>query len=218
VVGDVAALVEIGLHGSVERGDRGSSQRVIAPLKRAFLDIPPERVAEVVCNAHRDFQHSPVRDFVPLLVEHIAHHKLCDQSIETINATIAAYRMRPSTVIQKWGSRWCVSASRRSGGSTRNRIGNIETARPTVTSTATSRPPPSANGFERTEQCRGEHDQHQHPHPRITGRFPWCVGVRIEEPDLEQKDTGDGRLDRKHRLVVLNRDIHDRPRGTSDVR
>ncbi len=53
-------------------------------LIRAFPDVAPEHVAEIVTKAHLEFQRSTVRDFVPLLVERIAHHKLCREDGQSL--------------------------------------------------------------------------------------------------------------------------------------
>jgi hypothetical protein len=75
-------------------------------------------------------------------------------------------------------------------------------------------PPPPAftDGFQRAEDRRGEDGQEQHSQPRIDlgrlRRVLGCVLAGGEEADLEQQHTGDGRLQRDHRLEVLNRDLH----------
>ena len=92
-------------------------------------------------------------------------------------------------MVQKCAWRCWVCASRCTGGKARSRIGKTETARPTVTRTAPGSPV-FTNGFERTEDRRGEHDQHHQSYPRICIERPRGVLVGVEESDLEQQDTG----------------------------
>jgi hypothetical protein len=42
--------------------------------------VSPERVNEIVLHAREEFRDSVVRDYVPLLVERIAHNKLCKET------------------------------------------------------------------------------------------------------------------------------------------
>lgn len=50
--------------------------------------------------------------------------------------------------------------------------------------------PRFTNGFERTEDRRGEHDQHHQSYPRICIERRRGVLVGVEESDLEQQHTG----------------------------
>lgn len=68
----------------VQVSEQTQVQQVRERLMRAFPDLPPERVTEVVRQAHMDFQRSTVRDFVPLLVERIAHNKLCREDHQSL--------------------------------------------------------------------------------------------------------------------------------------
>ena len=61
----------------VQVSEQTQIEQVRGRLIRAFPDVPAEHVADVVDKAKLDFQRSTVRDFVPLLIERIAHSKLC---------------------------------------------------------------------------------------------------------------------------------------------
>ena len=43
--------------------------QVVARLMARYDDLPPEHVAGAVRSAHARFEQSPIREFVPLLVE-----------------------------------------------------------------------------------------------------------------------------------------------------
>lgn len=45
-------------------------------LATKYTDLPPDRISSAVQNAHAQFERSPIRDFVPLLVERRAHAEL----------------------------------------------------------------------------------------------------------------------------------------------
>jgi len=45
-------------------------------LGSKYSDLPPDRVSSAVQNAHAQFRESPIRDFVPLLVERRARAEL----------------------------------------------------------------------------------------------------------------------------------------------
>jgi len=47
---------------------------------RTFPQVSRECVEEIVRGAHNEFRDSAVRDYVPLLVERIAHSKLCKET------------------------------------------------------------------------------------------------------------------------------------------
>ena len=53
---------------------------VIEILERAFPNVQPRVVRHAAHQAHRGFSDSPVRDFVPLLVERAARDALIRQS------------------------------------------------------------------------------------------------------------------------------------------
>ncbi len=55
-------------------------------LMRAFAGVPPNRIRDVLREVHEDFRGSAVRDYVPLLVERIAHSKLCAEAGEPQSA------------------------------------------------------------------------------------------------------------------------------------
>lgn len=50
--------------------------QVVERLSSRYADVAPDRVADVVRNAHARFEQSPIREFVPLLVERRAHAEL----------------------------------------------------------------------------------------------------------------------------------------------
>jgi hypothetical protein len=54
--------------------------QVTERLMRTFPQVSRERVHEIVMGAHDEFRDSVVRDYVPLLVERIAHSKLCNET------------------------------------------------------------------------------------------------------------------------------------------
>jgi hypothetical protein len=45
-------------------------------LTSRYADLPPDRVSAVIQDAHARFEQSPIRDFVPLLVERRALREL----------------------------------------------------------------------------------------------------------------------------------------------
>jgi hypothetical protein len=57
-----------------------SEQAAIADLERrltsTYAKIPPDRVLTAIQQAHARFEQSPIRDFVPLLVERRARAEL----------------------------------------------------------------------------------------------------------------------------------------------
>lgn len=44
--------------------------RLVGRLGERFPDIPPQVITEAVAESHRGFGGAPIRDFVPVLVEH----------------------------------------------------------------------------------------------------------------------------------------------------
>jgi hypothetical protein len=66
-------------------------------LARTYAEIPPERVAAAVQHAQARFEKSPIRDFVPLLVERRAREELCapgSRAAQPNHATVRD-RVRP---------------------------------------------------------------------------------------------------------------------------
>lgn len=57
-----------------------SEQAALAKLEERltsrFAGVPPDRIASVIDAAHARFKQSPIRDFVPLLVERRAREDL----------------------------------------------------------------------------------------------------------------------------------------------
>ena len=61
----MAKVSEVDQLGEVER-------RMVAK----YPDLPQAQVSQVIAQAHKRFAGSPIRDFVPLLVERRAHAEL----------------------------------------------------------------------------------------------------------------------------------------------
>ena len=59
-----------------EEDETKAISQLIERLVVRFPQIPARKVEETVSAAHREFKHAPVRDFVPLLVEHDVLTKL----------------------------------------------------------------------------------------------------------------------------------------------
>lgn len=51
-------------------------EEVARRLTNSYADISPERINSVVQGAYAQFEHSPIRDFVPLFVERRARAEL----------------------------------------------------------------------------------------------------------------------------------------------
>ncbi|BBY64254.1 three-helix bundle dimerization domain-containing protein [Mycolicibacterium helvum] len=51
-------------------------EQLVDRLAAAYSDLPRDDVARVVANAHDHFQHSAIREFIPLLVERRARAEL----------------------------------------------------------------------------------------------------------------------------------------------
>ncbi|WP_445167542.1 three-helix bundle dimerization domain-containing protein [Mycolicibacterium sp. Dal123E01] len=51
-------------------------EQVVDRLSAAYPDAPRDDVAEIVVAAHNRFQHSTIREFVPLFVERRARAEL----------------------------------------------------------------------------------------------------------------------------------------------
>jgi hypothetical protein len=62
-----------------------SEQAAMAALEQRlsskFADLPPDRIAAAVQGARARFERSPIRDFVPLLVERRARAELSTPSL-----------------------------------------------------------------------------------------------------------------------------------------
>lgn len=50
--------------------------QVVARLTASYADLPPDHVAGAVRSAHARLEQSPIREFVPLLVERHARAEL----------------------------------------------------------------------------------------------------------------------------------------------
>jgi hypothetical protein len=57
-----------------------SEQLLIAAVEQRltskYAQLPPDRISSAIRNAHARFEQSPIRDFVPLLVERRARAEL----------------------------------------------------------------------------------------------------------------------------------------------
>lgn len=53
-----------------EEDETKAISQLVERLVMRFPQLPARTVEETVSVAHREFKHAPVRDFVPLLVEH----------------------------------------------------------------------------------------------------------------------------------------------------
>ena len=62
------------------RGEEALISEVQARLVAKFAQLSPDHVARAVAEAHARFEHSRVRDFVPLLVERRAGDDLFKQT------------------------------------------------------------------------------------------------------------------------------------------
>lgn len=47
-------------------------------LTSKYAELPPDRISTAIQSAHARFDHSPIRDFVPLLVERLARAELAN--------------------------------------------------------------------------------------------------------------------------------------------
>ena len=59
--------------------ERQAIDSVTARLAAVFVDVSPNKVEDSVQRAYRRFEHSRVRTFVPLLVEHAARDELASR-------------------------------------------------------------------------------------------------------------------------------------------
>lgn len=57
-------------------------EHVVERLTGKFPSIPPEVVEETVTELHEELDEAPVRDFVPVIVEHDAREKLREAESE----------------------------------------------------------------------------------------------------------------------------------------
>lgn len=64
------------LYDMPEIDERVMVEEVERRLADRYADIPPERITSAVQSAHARFEHSPIRDFVPLFVERRARAEL----------------------------------------------------------------------------------------------------------------------------------------------
>ena len=62
------------------KGEEILISEVQARLVTKFAELPPQQVSRAVAEAHARFAQSPVRDFVPLLVERRAGDDLSRQA------------------------------------------------------------------------------------------------------------------------------------------
>jgi hypothetical protein len=62
-----------------------SEQRMVEEVERRladkYADVPAERISAIVQSAYAQFEQSPIRDFVPLLVERRARAELAEAQI-----------------------------------------------------------------------------------------------------------------------------------------
>lgn len=61
--------------------------QVVERLSTRYTDVTPDRVADVVHNAHARFEQSRIREFVPLLVERRAQAELARDSRSLISTS-----------------------------------------------------------------------------------------------------------------------------------
>ncbi len=61
------------MNGSVEERE---VEAVVQRLADRFPEVGHERVVEIVTEAHQELDGNPIRDFVPVLVEHEARERL----------------------------------------------------------------------------------------------------------------------------------------------
>ena len=64
--------------------ERETLHRIVERLLPRFPELPAEYVEAAVVGRYRDFEHSRVRDFVPVLVERRAREDL--ENVATANA------------------------------------------------------------------------------------------------------------------------------------
>jgi hypothetical protein len=60
----------------LETGERMMIDEIERRLASKYAQLPPDRVAAAIRNAHSQFERSKIRDFVPLLVERLARAEL----------------------------------------------------------------------------------------------------------------------------------------------
>ncbi|MBV8346686.1 MAG: hypothetical protein JOZ49_03845 [Mycolicibacterium sp.] len=60
--------------------EKSAIDEVQRRLARKFSHLPPDLITTAVAQAHARFEQSPVRDFVPLLVERRARQELSRQT------------------------------------------------------------------------------------------------------------------------------------------
>lgn len=59
-------------------GEQAAMKQLEERLTSKYADLPAERVSAAVQNARARFDQSPIRDFVPLLVERRVRAELAD--------------------------------------------------------------------------------------------------------------------------------------------
>jgi hypothetical protein len=62
--------------------ERASIGHVKARLAQQFPELSPEQIDRAVAGHYDTFEDSPIRDFVPVLVERAARRQLSDQRAE----------------------------------------------------------------------------------------------------------------------------------------
>lgn len=76
-IGGIAASTAV---GDTPRMDASDEQRAVGEvaerLAERFPDVPRDQVAQIVRDVHAALDGNPIRDFVPVLVEHDARERL----------------------------------------------------------------------------------------------------------------------------------------------
>jgi len=57
-------------------------RQVVGRLSRQFPELPAEDVEQAVYGKYESFTDSPIRDFVPVLVERAARKRLAEQRVQ----------------------------------------------------------------------------------------------------------------------------------------
>lgn len=61
------------------QNENDAIQHVVGRLARQFPELPPREVERAVYGKYESFADSPIRDFVPVLVERSARNRLAQQ-------------------------------------------------------------------------------------------------------------------------------------------
>jgi hypothetical protein len=61
------------------QNENDAIQHVVGRLARQFPELPPNEVERAVYGKYESFADSPIRDFVPVLVERGARNRLAQQ-------------------------------------------------------------------------------------------------------------------------------------------